>query len=223
MRAQRFDFVPCELAPVAHGQIAQQQRAFADPDQAHNVQPQDACDLPNLSFAPLAHDDAQPDTVGTALEYFDPGLLRQFVLFERNPGAPPADLVDGWRAIDEHAIFFFDRKTWMGQTVGQVAVVRQQDQPFAIGVEAPNRENANVVWDELRYGGTVVCVTRCRNHPNWLVQHEIAVRLGWLTHVNNLSVDGDAIMLRVRARANLAHDTAIDGNPPTQNHLFRWS
>src|SRR4029453_6872616 len=95
-----------------------------------------------------------------------------------------------------------DAVTRMGESSGEVAVVREDQQPFGLEVESPNRidvvahtgqeidHRRSPLW--IRWGGDVAA---------WLVQEEIAMSLG---QRNAPAIDTDVIAGRVRLRSELA-------------------
>jgi hypothetical protein len=66
----------------------------------------------------------------------------------------------------------------MREPVGQLAVVRQQDQARGVGIEAPDRVEAARRAHQLDHGGPTVGVAGRRHHPGWLVQRMDLVRFG---------------------------------------------
>ena len=66
----------------------------------------------------------------------------------------------------------------MGEPVGELAVVGQQDQAGGVGVEAPHRVEAPLRVDELDHGRAPARLARRRHHPGRLVDDPDLARLG---------------------------------------------
>ncbi len=108
----------------------------------------------------------------------------------------------------------------MCQAIRQVAVVGQQQQPCAIGVEAPTREHPHIVWHQLEYGWSIMRVLRRRDHARRLMQHEITVRSIPPGHLHDRSVDRDHIVVSVSPRSKLADDPAIHGDASPHDEIL---
>src|SRR5437016_4498475 len=68
------------------------------------------------------------------------------------------ELPYGWwcnRAIDESAIGFGDAEFWMGEAIGQLAVVGEQEQALGFGVEPADgiKTGFEIFWQQVNGAG----------------------------------------------------------------------
>lgn len=122
VRAQLLNFIGGQFAPLTCGQITERDRAFAHPDQPSDMVAKQPGNVPYLTFAPFAHDNAHPGAVVGSFQYFDPGWQGHFAV-KLHPFPPLAQILDRWRAIEQHAVLFFHLEARMSQTIRQIAVV----------------------------------------------------------------------------------------------------
>jgi hypothetical protein len=48
----------------------------------------------------------------------------------------------------------------MGQAISKIAIIGEQHQPFAVGVEPPYRKYPRIVGHQLEHSRPVVCIVR---------------------------------------------------------------
>ena len=82
------------------------------------------------------------------------------------------------RRLDPRPVDLLDPVARMREPVGQLAVVREQDQAGGVGIEAPDRVEAARRAHQLDHGGPAVRVAGRRHHAGRLVQRMDLVRLG---------------------------------------------
>ncbi len=112
------------------------------------------------------------------------------------------------RLVEGYFILLLDLETRMRQALRQVAVVRENEQPFALRVEPPDIEEP---WEmrgqQIENGIARVRIFSGRNESGRLVQHEVEP----LLRSHHFAADLDVIGL-VRLRAEIGHDATVDGH-----------
>ena len=104
----------------------------------------------------------------------------------------------------------------MGQPVGQVAVVGQQQEAFAVGVEAADREHSRVRGDHVDDRRAAVGVSRSGDDPGRLVQQVMdEAGLG----ADRRAVDLDAVGRGVDPAPQF-RDLAVDGDPALGDEIL---
>ncbi len=112
-------------------------------------------------------------------------------------------------AFDLDEVLLFHAVARVGEQLGEVAVVGQQQQPFGVEVEAADGEDARLLRNEVEHGGAIVGVVRGGHVARGLVEqpvHEVAV------DDHRDPVERDPIGRRVDAPAEHRHLT-IDRHP----------
>ncbi len=110
-----------------------------------------------------------------------------------------------------------DLEARVGERVGEVAVVGEQDQAGAVGVQAPDGVQALAGGHEVDDGGPPVGVGRRGDHPGRLVQRVDDARA---RPAHELAVDRDRLVAGDVARRVGDHG-AVDGHPPVDDERLR--
>ena len=165
----------------------------------------------DLAVAALVDDDAQHAGGDDAHR----GRRRPAVV-EVHPQsqAPQGPRCGGAVHLDE--VLLLHPEGRMGEALGQGAVVGEDEQPFAVGVEPPHREDARFVGHELDHGGPVLRVVRGRDHPSRLVQ-EVVDQPG--QHGQDHAVETDLVDGDVDTATELG-PFAVDRHPSPGDQLF---
>lgn len=114
-----------------------------------------------------------------------------------------------WSAGNQDAIFFFVSVTRMSQAVSQLAIVGEQNQPFAIDIQAANRVELAWQFHQVAHRWPGIGGADCREVAARFVQGNVDELLGRL---DRLSIDQDAIHERVSLLAQNCW-FAIDSHP----------
>ena len=93
----------------------------------------------NLSFVTFPHDHPQPGPL--ASQRFNPYLNRKKykAILQHHAPLPGCQLLRVRSPGKKDLVFFFMTVPRVGKTVGQIAVVCEQDQAFTIGIQATYR------------------------------------------------------------------------------------
>src|SRR5262249_4927170 len=142
---EALDLVAGEPACAPLRQIAELERADPDSGQRLHLVPEGLRHSAELSLAPLADRDHQ---VALALP-LDSSRRRQ-PLLELAAGAQPLPPPVGGRPGEPHPVGLRYLVARMGEAIGELAVVGQQDQARRVGIEAANRIEAPLRVDQLR-------------------------------------------------------------------------
>ena len=101
----------------------------------------------------------------------------------RHARAHRVDFHRGGRPVGPHAVFLFHLVAGMGKRVGEFTIVGEQDQPFAVVVEAadgvePQTRIGTHPYAPFHDGGTARRIVRCAQDSGRLVRQIGAVGLG---------------------------------------------
>jgi hypothetical protein len=115
-------------------------------------------------------------------------------------------------ALHINQVFLGMLVTWMSQQIGQLAVVGEQDQPFAIQVQAAYRVELTWNWHQVTHCAMAACVVPCSGEntsrlieseivqrmicPHWPTIHRdsVAIREDLLAEPGHLPVDDDTLL-----------------------------
>jgi len=158
---------------------------------------------PHLTVAALVDSDSQE----TAFYGRDLGWSGHAVLqFDARPQPGKGSAVDP--TFDVSEVFLLDAETGVGEAMGKIAVVGQQEEALGVGVKAPYRKDAGILWNEVDYGSAALWIFGRGNYVNGLVErvvHEsglgsdrctvycyfVVVGVDSPAELGNLSVDSD--------------------------------
>ena len=123
---------------------------------------------PDLAVAPLVHDDAQHPGSHHPHSGWCGGTVAQV-------DAPPetAQRTDGWLALHLHQVLLVHAVRRVRQAVRQLAVVGEQQQALAVGVQAANREHTWLGRNEIDRLRTPLGVGCAADDSGRLVQHVV--------------------------------------------------
>jgi hypothetical protein len=216
---QRLDFALIQFAPFAGFHVLAAQHADVRADQAADGVSQRGGDAANLAFFPFRHGDTEGAFARVTLGDLD-GTRRGHAVFKFDAVLPAIQRFDGGQPDDGDAVGFGMVEARMRQAFCQFAVVGQDDQAFAVGVEASNREQALVferdkIVDRI---AVIVGVRLCgREGLHGLVERDVA--FGRLVEMDARAVHLDHISGFVCLVAQL-DDRAVDAHAPARDHVF---
>jgi len=111
----------------------------------------------------------------------------------------------------------------LGQTIagvhhpiGDIAVVREEQQAFSVAVQPADRKDALGYVDQIHDRPAATLVVHRRDIATRLVQDQIAERL----RGEQLAVHADIVTDRISPGAKLGHDRAVDRDTAFANQLF---
>ena len=139
-----------KIAPASWGEVTQLQRSHLDTDEPFCRMAHRGDDAADQVFAPFVDGDAQPRLFVVAL--FDLQLVEVRAFAVQCDAALPAfqRLVGGFTG-DEDAVDARMSVARMGQAFGEFAVVGEQDEALAVGVQPPNGIEALRKIDQVHH------------------------------------------------------------------------
>ena len=203
---EEFEFTGTQGANLADAQALQSDRSDGDPGQRHHLVAElgeHPADLAILAFGEHHFEDAglslladDPHSLGPDLAFGQPDSLGELI----------KDLAVG-ETGDDHSVDLLDAKLGMGELVGEVAVVGQEDQACALLVESADgvnslRDLGKQVDHKRLTGGIVVAGDVSLGLVHGVI--DVAFEL------DLLAVDMDRRLRRVDLDAEFLGDFAVD-------------
>lgn len=166
-------------------------------------------------------------TCGIAKMPYDADRIRaQPFTFVPNAFAHASHRLVGRLAVHQCQVFFFMLVARVGQAMGQIAVVRQQQQPFAIRIQSAGRVKTLAARDQIErkrfaqsthgFAGRGVYVAQVAAR---LVQNDVLFLLG----AQLPAVDLNPIAERVDLDTQLGDDPPIDANALSDDELLAFA
>lgn len=148
MLPERLNFLFYERAPRAGSKILEAERTFAYTYEPQDLVAQQASYFADLALAPLVEHYPNPGSFIAAFEQLNPGW-RGALAFEIDASTPLAQRIGIGRLVEQYSILLLDLEARVRQPIGQLTVIGEQQQPFAILVEPPNWEQPRRVIDQV--------------------------------------------------------------------------
>lgn len=125
--------------------------------------------------------------------------------------------------VIEHALHFNEIRlrhmvARMEQRLGQVAMIRQQHEPFTIEIQPADREHSH--RDPMQvvfHGGAAFGIIERGHDVLGLVQNQVNIRL---CGPQMFAVDLDVVAIRINFSAKLLHHVAVNGHPSGHNQFL---
>jgi hypothetical protein len=216
---QSFDFLLRERPDGSRRQVAEAHGADGDSFQAlHFVADagQQAADFAVAAFVEHQFEDGRP--FAPAFDADVPGVRETFSKMDAAMELGEDVALD--LAGDLHLVDFFDAVARVRETVGQLAIVGDDDEAFGRDVEPADGKHARPVRrqqvDDARPAGRVA---GRRNNADGLVHREVRE----LGPRQGLAIDSDFLFLRVDARAKLRDHFAIDFDAAFAHQFFAFA
>ena len=138
---------------------------------------------------------------------------------QMNAAPQPVQGLDGRASLDSRQIGLVDPVSRMGQAVRQIAVVGDQDQPFAGPVQPADREQPFVRANQVDHAGPPIGIPAGRDDARRLVHGEVQpFGVG-----QRRSIHADQLPHRIDARAEFRDDLAIDFDATGQDQLLAFA
>ena len=134
-----------EFAQGLSTQIDFGEGADADASQALNAQANDFEHAADVAVAAFAEYNAQGGGAAGPRGFGNDGEGTQEFTIVLDAGEHGSDLVAGGEVVSPGAIFFFDVVAGMRQSLGEIAVVGEQNESFAVVVEASDGVEAQLM------------------------------------------------------------------------------
>lgn len=191
-------------------QVAQTEMADANPNEFFNLISQlvkHTADLPVDSLTQDHLHARRPDR----FHFLHPSALP----IEHDPGQQFRRERRIPRTIECHFVFLFDFGARMGQALRQIAIVRQDEKPFGLGIESANIEEAReLLRQEVENRVARIRIGARRDEAGWFMQDEVELALA----AHQLTSNFDMITCG-RLRAEVGADATVDCHAPIGNQL----
>ena len=152
------------------------------------------------------------------MEYRNLGRRRPAPVQE-DPASPLQERRVARLAFDANMVFPFVFVARMGEPIGKLAVVSEQDQPFAPQIQPPHREEMPRQRHQVAHRTPATVVLRHRKHSAWFVDGDVHMIR---RNAHRPPVHGDRIACRVSFLPKLCHLTP-DPYPSTTNQALTGS
>ena len=223
-RRQGEDFGGRQVPPGARRQPGQADRPDADAGQAGDGVADGGEHPAHLPVAALVDgqldlSDAGPVYVLLAAQQADVFGRASQAVFQHDPFAETRQGVGIRNALHLDPVGLGDVVARVGQLEQEVAVVGQEDQALAVGVQAAHGPQHGIAADvnQFCHQPPGMRVGARRDDPAWLVQGEVVAPAG---RAHDASVKLDSVRFRVYLRPQFGHDQAVDADAPLGDPLL---
>ena len=213
--AEGFDLRPGQLPPLPRQEVAEGELSDRDTLELMDLVPEVREHAADLAVLPFVEDHLEDGAL----------LVLRFHMDMLGPGHPlrqadaAAELVDGVRSGDPrhlNEVFLLDAIPGMGEEIGQLTVVGDEDQPFAHSVEPADGEQPLLARDEIDDARPAVGVEVRGHHADRLGEHvDNALRVG-----EPLAIDPDLLAEGIDAGAEFRDHLAVDLDPACRDQFF---
>jgi len=170
---------------------------------------------PNEVVQSLMHDDFDDQTFIRFTN--DADLLRNDALAFDHDSIPQAlQGVIGRPGECKNLIFLVEFIAWMHHTIGDITVIRQEQQSFGIAIEPPDR--IDTLWNrhEIHHCPSITLILDgCDVAPRFV--HEDVART---LRLENFAVDFDDRSNRIGFRTKFGDDQAVDTDSTSLDQIF---
>lgn len=105
----------------------------------------------------------------------------------------------------------------MHHPVRDIAVVRDQEQPLSVAIQATDRINPLRNVDEIHHGPPLSLILDGRDEPTRFIEHDEAGALAF----ERSTVDPDLVPVGIDPRSHFSDDPTVDRDTSLSNHLLR--
>lgn len=134
-----------------------------------------------------------------------------------NAAAQPFQRLRRRKAVEQRLILLVNFKAWVHDTMRDLTVVREQQQPFGQPVQPTNRHHAPLDAHEIHHRVATTLVVHRRDVAPWLVQQYVSSAL----IRDQVAVNLDLLRVGVNLRPEFGNNDAIDADATFDDHLFR--
>ena len=216
MRVERGDLLRGERAPLAQGQIAEEQITLADADQTLNLIAEQVSNITDLALAALAQHNPKPRPFVRRLKQINPGRGGQFTTQEYTL-APLAHGLRVERLVEQRAILLLDLVAWVGKLMSHLTIIGEEQQTLTIDIQTTHGVNAGGDVHEIDHRWAALGIINRRDNPDRLMEHQIGARRR-LT--DRLAVNLNHIVIEIHPSTGLLNYTAIHRHATGGNHAF---
>ena len=205
-RAASRHLVELQEAPLAVAEPVQAQTADAHALQRDHRVPELREHAADLAVLALAQRHLQERAVLADLLELELHARRR-PLRQPHATARLVEVLFGQSPANEHRVQLADAVARMRHLEREAAVVGDQDQPFAVHVEAPDREDATADRRQQIDDALLLLVARVRAHDTLRLVEQHVDRL---FRLQPGAIEAHVVLLRIDAHAELGDELAID-------------
>ena len=205
-----------ERAVQPRRKFPQAQRAHADPLQSLHLVPDPGQQAANLAVLPLGQHNFQQRAV--PLGFDERRRLGGEPSFrEVHPLLQLIDNLARGDPRDLHAVDLFDLEAGVGQAMGQLPVVGDQQQPFAVLIQSPDGEQPlGRLGEQVDHPGTSLGIAVGAEHPGRLVDEVVRPAV----NVEPFAIEADILHVGIDAGPQFGDGLTIDGHAARGDVLF---
>ena len=128
-----------EMPPCPGFERAQPQSMDASADDLDDRQTDAHPQLAYLAFTTFTQGDIQPSAFAMMLDEANISALGFVTILEHNTVTPGSQLLLARVASDQYPVFLLMAVAGMGQALGKVSIIGEQDQAFAVDIQSTDR------------------------------------------------------------------------------------
>jgi hypothetical protein len=205
-----------QIPPVADRQSGHGDRPDTNTGQLEHRDVRVIHDAPDDVIHPLVERNGEHYAVAGFAEQAE-FVRHNLLAFDFDAPADPLDHAGIGPFRGQDVILLFEPETRMHNPVGQLAVVREQEEPFGFTIEPANRVEPFARVDQIHHRASVAFVAGGGNEAAGLVEHDVAT----LLRTDHLAVDANDVGIGVRPGTEFGNRFAVDRNATGQDHFFR--
>jgi hypothetical protein len=205
---QSLHFFQSQAPMCSPGEFAQLQRSNGDSFESGYLVANRGQDAANFPIASFGQDHFQNGTRSLFLFQGD-SLHLGFTFSQVDTSFELLQLIQRGTADTLDKVSLFDSELGVSQAKGEVAVIGNDDQPFAALVQAADVIDPQVSSNQVDHAGSAIGVFVRRKHSRWFVQHEVLQLLA----ADLFAINADFLSFRIDLGAEFSARFAIDLNP----------
>jgi|UniRef100_A0A2I2MJ30 hypothetical protein len=135
-------------------------------------------------------------------------------------GTKPVEMLRCDDSLDLHKIGPGNFVAWMENPLGQVPVVRQEENSLRLDIQSADMDQGIDPWEKVLESRFSIRIMQRRHDPFRFVEKK---KEGFRLDGNVFSVDGDPVCFRMNLCSGDRYDDAVDFHQPSPDHFFRIS
>jgi|GEM_PF-4062625 len=209
-------FIPAQFPVLPPFQLAETQRSVTEPFEFHDLVTDSGEQPADLPVLPFRHHDLDP---GAVLLLFDRGraVYAELPFSEEQP--LPQLFIDlrTWSPRHLSEIGPENAIAGMGQLLGQITIIRDDQQPGRVFVQPPDGKQTGSLFREEIQNEPASFRVICRTQITaGLVEHKVFFTLDFQT----FSIQRDSLGGRIHRRSQTVHHFPVDRHPTGGNQFF---
>src|SRR6266498_838816 len=175
----------------------------------------------NLLIATFMKNDLEPRVFIARAQLLNLRWLGAFPFSNGDTTTQALNRVVRRQALHLNLINLGDAILRRGYDVSKVPVIRQQQQPFTIEVESPNRiQPAESRRNQLRHQRPAFGIGHAAQITTRLVEEDVEFFLMFYERIYQAPLNFDVIAGWISLGPKLSYDFSVDADLPRQNHFF---